>query len=379
MNMNCRKNIMIVFGTRPEAIKMSVLTKLLQGREDWDVRVCVTAQHREMLDQVLSFFKIKPDFDLNLMNEAEGLADLTGLVISRMQKIFNIWRPDVIFVHGDTLTTMATSLVAYYNKISVLHVEAGLRTYNKYSPWPEEINRRIVASIADLHFAPTDTAKNNLMMEGIDENKIFTTGNTVIDALAYTVNGLEKDAHLNTMMVSQFNWIDKNKKLILLTCHRRENFGERASDILEAIKEIAKKEDVQIVIPVHPNPNIFHLFYKELSEVENIFLIPPQDYLQFVFLMRSSYIILTDSGGVQEEAPFLNKPILVIRDTTERPEVVVAGAARLVGVDSQEIVRNVELLLTDPDLYNRMSLVTNPYGQGDSSEKIYDIFSEYFK
>lgn len=377
--MNCRKNIMIVFGTRPEAIKMSVLTKLLQGREDWDVRVCVTAQHREMLDQVLSFFKIKPDFDLNLMNEAEGLADLTGLVISRMQKIFNIWRPDVIFVHGDTLTTMATSLVAYYNKISVLHVEAGLRTYNKYSPWPEEINRRIVASIADLHFAPTDTAKNNLMMEGIDENKIFTTGNTVIDALAYTVNGLEKDAHLNTMMVSQFNWIDKNKKLILLTCHRRENFGERASDILEAIKEIAKKEDVQIVIPVHPNPNIFHLFYKELSEVENIFLIPPQDYLQFVFLMRSSYIILTDSGGVQEEAPFLNKPILVIRDTTERPEVVVAGAARLVGVDSQEIVRNVELLLTDPDLYNRMSLVTNPYGQGDSSEKIYDIFSEYFK
>jgi UDP-N-acetylglucosamine 2-epimerase (non-hydrolysing) len=357
--------VLFIFGTRPEAIKMAPLVKAFQKHQEIETRVCVTAQHREMLDQVLELFDIKPDFDLNLMKPNQDLYDITSNVLLGLRDLFKVYQPHLIFVHGDTTTTLGASLSAYYQQIPVAHIEAGLRTHNIYSPFPEEINRQLTSKIATYHFAPTKTAKNNLLKEGICESKVIITGNTVIDALLEVVKKLEGQR------VEIDGYELTNKKIILVTGHRRENFGDGFLNICQALKEIAlANPDVDVVYPVHLNPNVQKPVFDLLSEVSNIFLIKPLEYLPFVYLMSKSYIIITDSGGVQEEAPSLGKPVLVMRDTTERPEALEAGTVKLVGTSISRIKGEAQKLLNDRKEYEKMSAAHNPYGDGFACERI---------
>jgi UDP-N-acetylglucosamine 2-epimerase (non-hydrolysing) len=362
--------VLTVFGTRPEAIKMSPVVHALASAIRIEAKVCVTAQHRNMLDQVLELFDIKPDFDLNLMRPSQDLTDITTNVLLEMRKVFKQWRPDWVLVHGDTSTTLATTVAAYYEKIPVGHVEAGLRTGNIYSPWPEEVNRRIASTISAAHFAPTEIAKVNLIREGVGESQVIVTGNTVIDALLNVVHRIRTDAALLRKMEKRFAFLDKSKKLILVTGHRRENFGDGFLHICSALAEISKRNNVQIVFPVHLNPNVQEPVNRLLGSIPNIHLIEPQDYLPFVYLMDQAYLILTDSGGIQEEAPSLGTPVLVMRDTTERPEAVNAGAVKLVGANKQSIINESTQLLDESIEYQRMSRACNPYGDGKAATRI---------
>ena len=372
--------VLSVFGTRPEAIKMASLVQALAADSFFDAKVCVTAQHREMLDQVLGLFEITPDFDLNLMKPGQTLSDITSSVLKGLELVFAEWTPDVVLVHGDTATTFAASLAAYYHKIAVGHVEAGLRTGDIYSPWPEEANRKLTGALTTYHFAPTQSSYNNLIKENIDPKNITITGNTVIDALLTVKEKVETDQAIITQFEQQFDFIDPTKKLILVTGHRRENFGQGFLNICTALANIAKQyPDVQIVYPVHLNPNVQKPVNELLSGISNIHLIAPQDYLPFVYLMNLSYLILTDSGGIQEEAPSLGKPVLVMRDTTERPEAVEAGTVKLVGTDAELIQQSVIELLENTDLYQTMAAAHNPYGDGKACKKILDFLKEYGK
>lgn len=368
-----KKNL-IVFGTRPEAIKMAPLVKEFQKQKNLDTKVCVTAQHREMLDQVLDFFEIKPDFDLNLMKPNQNLYTLTSDIIKEIKEVLESYKPDFVYVHGDTTTTMAVSIAAFYSGAKVCHVEAGLRTNDKYSPFPEEINRQVTGRIADYHFAPTITSKENLIKENIKEEAILITGNTVIDAL---LQSSEKVKNIdNEEIVFLKTSIDFKKKIILVTGHRRENHGEGFINICEALKEIAiQNKDVQIVYPVHLNPKVKGPVYEILGDISNITLILPLAYPAFVWLMNQSYLIITDSGGVQEEAPSLGKPVLVMRNTTERPEAVEAGTVILVGTNKELIVREAQSLLSDSERYTRMSALHNPYGDGKACERIVEFIN----
>lgn len=373
-----KKNL-IVFGTRPEAIKMAPLVKEFQKYpEDFETRVCVTAQHREMLDQVLDFFEISPDYDLNLMKPNQNLYSLTADIITELKPVLEEFKPDFVYVHGDTTTTMAAGIASFYSGAKVCHVEAGLRTYNKRSPFPEEINRQVTGKIADFHFAPTATSKENLLRENIPDKNILVTGNTVIDALLQSVNKVDniEDAEISELKAK----LDFSKKLILVTGHRRENHGQGFINICNALKEIAETNpDVQIVYPVHLNPNVKGPVYEILKDIENIKLIHPLAYPAFVWLMNRSRLIITDSGGVQEEAPSLGKPVLVMRDTTERPEAVKAGTVILVGTNSGKIVEECNSLLSDEQRYEQMSKLHNPYGDGKSCQRIISFIKELKK
>ncbi|MFZ7241446.1 non-hydrolyzing UDP-N-acetylglucosamine 2-epimerase [Avibacterium avium] len=369
------KKILLVFGTRPEAIKMAPLAiQLKENKDIFETKVCVTGQHRQMLDQVLSLFELEPDFDLNLMKSGQSLSDITSGVLTGLEKVFASWKPDIILVHGDTATTFAASLAAYYHKIKIGHVEAGLRTGNLYSPWPEEANRKLTAALANYHFAPTQSSYQNLIKENIDHNNIFVTGNTVIDALLSVKNKLTTNSLLTSQVEKEFSFLNAQKRLILVTGHRRENFGKGFLNICSALANIAKDNpEVQIVYPVHLNPNVQEPVNKLLSDIPNIFLISPQDYLPFVYLMNRSYLILTDSGGIQEEAPSLGKPVLVMRNTTERPEALEAGTVKLVGTNIELIQQSVQELLENKKLYKDMSESHNPYGDGKACLRIIDI------
>ena len=355
---------------------MAPVIKELSSSPVIDAKVCVTAQHRQMLDQVLTLFNIVPDFDLDLMKPGQDLTDITSNVLLGMRKVLNEWRPDYVLVHGDTTTTLATSLAAYYEKIPVGHVEAGLRTGDIYSPWPEEMNRRIAGAIACIHFAPTETAKSNLLREGVPNEAVYVTGNTVIDALLNVVQRLRSDVELKTSMEQKFQFLDSDKRLILVTGHRRENFGSGFENICAAIQAISERSDLEVVYPVHLNPNVQEPVKRMLGNRNNIHLIEPLDYLPFVYLMDRSHILLTDSGGIQEEAPSLGKPVLVMRNTTERPEAVTAGTVRLVGTDQETIVTETHRLLDDPAEYKRMSHAHNPYGDGQAANRIVNFLSE---
>jgi UDP-N-acetylglucosamine 2-epimerase (non-hydrolysing) len=370
--------ILVVFGTRPEAIKMAPVVKILKAEQALNVRVCVTAQHREMLDQVLNLFDIVPDYDLDLMRPEQSLFEITSGALNGLKKVFSEVSPDLVLVHGDTTTTLAASLAAYYNRIPVGHVEAGLRTGNIYSPWPEEINRKVAGTITRLHFAPTEKSKQNLLAENIPEDHIVVTGNTVIDALLEVVDKLYGEAATRRQLDKALR-IDPTKRLLLVTGHRRESFGKGFRQICEALKRLALRDDIQIIYPVHLNPNVKGPVEEHLGAMERVHLIPPQDYLPFVHLMHRAHVILTDSGGVQEEAPSLGKPVLVMRDTTERPEAVDAGTVRLVGTDADLIVREVSSLLDDQKAYEAMSRAHNPYGDGLSSSRIRDAIIEFSK
>ncbi|OCZ56589.1 non-hydrolyzing UDP-N-acetylglucosamine 2-epimerase [Acinetobacter seifertii] len=369
------KKVLLVFGTRPEAIKMAPLAlKLQQNTQEFETKVCVTGQHRQMLDQVLELFDLKPDFDLNLMKPGQTLSDVTSGVLKGLEQVFEQWIPDIILVHGDTATTFAASLAGYYHKIKIGHVEAGLRTGDLYSPWPEEANRKLTGVLANYHFAPTDSSYQNLIKENVKPETIIVTGNTVIDALLQVKDKVEKNQILIDKFEQKFNFLDKSKKLVLVTGHRRENFGQGFLNICAALANLAKRySDIQIVYPVHLNPNVQKPVNELLSGIDNIFLIDPQDYLPFVYLMNRSYLILTDSGGIQEEAPSLGKPVLVMRDTTERPEAVEAGTVRLVGTDVNTIETAVSELLEDTSLYNAMADAYNPYGDGTACQQIIDF------
>lgn len=369
--------ILCVFGTRPEAIKMAPLALALAADERFDAKVCVTGQHREMLDQVLKLFDIEPDFDLNIMKPRQDLTDITTAILQGMKLVFSEFKPDVVLVHGDTATTFAASLAAYYQQIPVAHVEAGLRTGNLYSPWPEEANRKLTGVLAKLHFAPTETSRGNLLREGIDPESIFVTGNTVIDALLDVVERLDQNSALKAEAAAPFNFIASQRKLILVTGHRRENFGGGFERICQALVKVASEHpEVDIVYPVHLNPNVREPVNRLLAGISNIYLIEPLDYLPFIYLMCRSYIILTDSGGIQEEAPSLGKPVLVMRDTTERPEAVSAGTVRLVGTVTDDIAQALDHLLNDHVAYNTMTHAHNPYGDGKSCERILDALFE---
>lgn len=363
-----RKNL-IIFGTRPEAIKMAPLVKAFQAENLFQTKVCVTAQHREMLDQVLAFFDIHPDFDLNLMRKDQNLHTLTAEIIMGLKSVMEEFKPDYVYVHGDTTTTMASSIAAFYAGAKICHVEAGLRTHDKRSPFPEELNRQLTGRMADFHFAPTEASRTNLLLENIKDDAIAVTGNTVIDALLYSTKEVE---YVNDEEITFLKTIvDHSKKLILVTGHRRENHGQGFINICEALKDIAKKNpEVQIIYPVHLNPNVSKPVYQILSNISNIHLIDPLSYPAFVWLMNCSYLIITDSGGIQEEAPSLGKPVLVLRDTTERPEAVEAGTVILVGTDKAKIVEETQKLLKNSVLYNRMRELHNPYGSGDACHKI---------
>lgn len=370
-----RKKVMITFGTRPEAIKMAPVVKALLERSDVTPIVAVTAQHREMLDQVLELFAITPDEDLNVMRPGQTLPGLTARIVEGMSDVIARHQPDVVLVHGDTTTTLATALAAFYNRVKVGHVEAGLRTGNLYSPWPEEANRRLTAPLATWHFAPTENSRANLLAEGTAASAIHVTGNTVIDALLQVDERLRTDSSLRNAMAGLFPWLSPSRRLILVTGHRRENFGDGFERICMALAKIAQRDDVQIVYPVHLNPNVREPVHRHLAGLDNVHLIEPQEYLPFVYLMQNSHIILTDSGGVQEEAPSLGKPVLVMRDTTERPEAVEAGTVRLVGTDANAIVEHLSMLLDDEQLYLRMSEAHNPYGDGNASLRIVEAIT----
>lgn len=375
------KKILIVFGTRPEAIKMAPVVKaFLADTKHFDSRVCVTGQHREMLDQVLEIFDIKPDYDLNIMKAGQDLYDVSSRVMLGLRDVLTNFKPDVVFVHGDTTTSSMSALAAYYQQIPVAHVEAGLRTYDIYSPWPEEINRQITGRIATYNFAPTELSRQNLIKENISDKRIFVTGNTVIDALQIVskrlLNDLDLKEQITAKLTKEFNnTINlETDKYILITGHRRENFGQGFLNICEAIGELANKNpNVHLIYPVHLNPNVQKPVFELLGNYKNVHLISPQEYLPFVYLMSNSYLVLTDSGGIQEEAPGLGKPVLVMRDTTERPEAVDAGTVELVGTDKNLIVQKVSELISDKDKYSRMSKAHNPYGDGKASERILDF------
>jgi UDP-N-acetylglucosamine 2-epimerase (non-hydrolysing) len=370
------KKIMVVFGTRPEAIKMAPVIKALEAKGCFDLAVCVTGQHREMLDQVLTLFKIRPDYDLNLMSANQSLSELTQRILLGMNDVLTRWKPDLLLVHGDTSTTMGASLSAYYHQIPVGHVEAGLRTGNIYSPWPEEINRKIVGAIAAMHFAPTPSARDNLLKENIPDNSIFITGNTVIDSLLAVKSLILGDPSLEGELKERFPFLESERKVILVTGHRRENFGDGFEKICDALLTIASDPQVLIVYPVHLNPNVQDPVNRLLNNSNNIKLISPLEYVPFVYLMMRSTLILTDSGGVQEEAPSLGKPVLVMRDTTERPEAITAGGAKLVGTSVEALVREVRTLLSNANHYNKMAEAGNPYGDGKGAERIASIISE---
>ena len=369
------KKILLVFGTRPEAIKMAPLVKEFQkDTEHFETKVCVTAQHRQMLDQVLEVFGITPDYDLNIMAPNQDLYDITSKVLLGLRDVLKDFAPDVVLVHGDTTTSMAASLAAFYRQISVAHVEAGLRTYDMLSPWPEEMNRQVTDRICTYYFAPTGQSRQNLLRENIEEKKIFVTGNTVIDALLMAVDiiatktGMEEQIHKE---IQEKGYTVGERDYILVTGHRRENFGEGFLHICKAIRELASQyPDIDIVYPVHLNPNVQKPVYELLSGLDNVFLISPLDYLPFIYAMQHSILLLTDSGGVQEEAPSLGKPVLVMRNTTERPEAVEAGTVKLVGTGAETIVGNVVELLRNKELYKRMSETHNPYGDGQACERI---------
>lgn len=365
--------VLTVFGTRPEAIKMAPVVKALGAAGELESKVCVTAQHRQMLDQVLGIFSIQPDFDLDLMAPGQDLSDITSKVLLGMRDVFRAWRPDIILVHGDTTTTLAASLSAYYAKVAVGHVEAGLRTHNKYSPWPEEMNRRQVGAAADVHFAPTDMARANLLREGVEGEAIHVTGNTVIDALLDVAGRVREDAALRAGLAARFDFLDPGRRMVLVTGHRRENFGAGFENICLGLRELAGRGDVQVVYPVHLNPNVQEPVRRLLADVPNVHLIEPQDYLPFIYLMDRSSLLITDSGGVQEEAPSLGKPVLVMRDTTERPEAVASGTVRLVGTSADVIVREASRLLDDAEAYQAMARAHNPYGDGRAASRIVEV------
>ncbi len=362
--------ILTVFGTRPEAIKMAPLVQALSLVEEIESRLCVTAQHREMLDQVLALFEISPHYDLDIMKEGQGLVEITCNVLKLLDNVLEEFRPDRVLVHGDTTTTLAASLASYYNRIPVGHVEAGLRTGNIYAPWPEEINRKLTAGIGDRHYAPTSGARDNLIRENVPKSQILVTGNTVIDALLWVDDKLSQDRTLQQKLAEAFPFLNDDKRLVLVTGHRRESFGKGFEDICQALLEISKRSDIQIVYPVHLNPNVQEPVKRILGNKENIYLIDPVDYLPFVYLMRRSHIILTDSGGIQEEAPTLGKPVLVMRNTTERPEAVEAGTVRLVGSNMDKIIGAAHQLLDDQEYYNTISFAHNPYGDGQACRRI---------
>ena len=372
-----KKSILMIFGTRPEAIKMAPLALALYNDPRFELRICVTAQHREMLDQVLEIFNIKPDYDLNIMRPGQTLAMITSSILLKLTDIFEKEKPEIILVHGDTTTTFSASLAGYYAQIPIGHIEAGLRTGDLQSPWPEEGNRRLTGALARLHFAPTQKSKNNLLRENVANSAIFVTGNTVIDALLTINDKIKKDTALSKKLLEKFPFLDHQKKLILVTCHRRESFGGGIERICAALASIAEiHDDVQIVYPLHLNPNVREPVSQYLSHLSNIILVEPQDYLPFVYLMTKAHIILTDSGGIQEEAPSLGKPVLVMRDTTERPEAIDAGTVRLVGTDTQKIIDETSRLLTSSDAYLEMSVAHNPYGDGKASERILEILAK---
>lgn len=363
------KKILFVFGTRPEAIKMAPVVKKFQSHVDFNSKVCVTAQHREMLDQVLDFFEIVPDFDLDLMKPNQNLYSITSEVILSMRSVLEDFAPDYVFVHGDTTTSFATSLAAFYAGLKVCHVEAGLRTYNKKSPFPEEINRQLTGRLADIHFAPTEVSQKNLLEEQVNEENIVVTGNTVIDALLMSVEKVRIQGTSRTNFLEQK--LNGEKKWILVTGHRRENFGQGFLNICQALKEIASQNgEVEIIYPVHLNPNVQKPVFDLLDGIDNVHLIDPLDYPSFIWLMDRSYFIITDSGGVQEEAPSLGKPVLVMRDTTERPEAVEAGTVKLVGTDSKKLIWEAQKLISNNKEYEKMSRAHNPYGDGQASERI---------
>lgn len=370
------KRVLTVFGTRPEAIKMAPLVRYLAKDSRFDSRICVTAQHREMLDQVLDVFEIKPDYDLNIMKVGQGLPELTGRILLTLAPILKEFRPDIVLVHGDTATTFAATLAAYYERIDVGHVEAGLRTGNIYSPWPEEGNRKLTGALARYHFAPTQTSRENLLAENYSDSSIHVTGNTVIDALLMIKEKLENNPELAKSLSESFPCLGKGKKVILVTGHRRESFGGGFERICQALVEVAQtREDVQILYPVHLNPNVQDPVNRLLAGVDNIELMEPQQYLPFVYLMSKAHIIVTDSGGVQEEAPSLGKPVLVMRDTTERPEAVTAGTVKLVGTDIKLMVSEIGRLLSDEKAYEAMSRAHNPYGDGMACSRICDVLA----
>lgn len=372
--------VLSIFGTRPEAIKMAPLVKALNEAEGIDAKVCVTAQHREMLDQVLDLFEIVPEYDLNIMKPGQSLYDVTTNILLGLKPILEEFKPDLVLVHGDTSTTLSASLAAFYQQIPVGHVEAGLRTGNLSSPWPEEGNRKLTGAITKLHFAPTQTSQQNLLNEAVSADDIVITGNTVIDALLQVVDKVKTDSALISTLKAKFPELDETKKLILVTGHRRESFGGGFERICEALVEIATAHpDTQILYPMHLNPNVREPVNRILKNVDNVHLIEPQDYLPFVYLMNQAHIIVTDSGGVQEEAPSLGKPVLVMRDTTERPEAVEAGTVKLVGTDKACIVNEVNNLLTNAEEYQSMSRAHNPYGDGKACERIVAKIKQHFK
>lgn len=363
--------ILTVFGTRPEAIKMAPLIKAMQSDCFFNVGVCITGQHREMLDQVLKIFEITPDFDLNIMRPGQTLNQITANILINIEDTIKIFKPDIIAVHGDTNTTFAASLAGYHQKIPVAHIEAGLRTENIYSPWPEEGNRKLTGVLSSYHFAPTDTAKLNLLKEGYKENTIFVTGNTVVDALFQVTDKINSSLETYNFLENKFSYLDRTKDLVLVTGHRRENFGEGFESICDGLRLIATRNtSCQILYPVHLNPNVLEPVNRILGEVPNIYLISPEEYLPFVYLMNRSKLILTDSGGIQEEAPSLGIPVLLMRETTERPEAVSAGTVKIVGTNNLKIANTVEMLLKDEKLYAQMSKAHNPYGDGHACERI---------
>lgn len=386
------KTILFVFGTRPEAIKMAPLVKEFQkNRKLFKTAICVTGQHREMLDQVLVIFNITPDYDLNIMKQGQDLYDVTTRVILGMRDVLNQVHPDVVLVHGDTTTSTAAALAAFYQQIPVGHIEAGLRTHNIYSPWPEEMNRQLTGRIATWHFAPTALSRQNLMRENVDEHCIIVTGNTVIDALQWVVSRIQNNYKVQESIVSELRQagyeparLKNGRKMVLITGHRRENFGEGFVSLCTAIKDLTHKyPEVDFVYPMHLNPNvrrpIHQVFGKDLRNLENMFFIEPLEYLSFVYMMEKSYIVLTDSGGIQEEAPGLGKPVLVMRDTTERPEALSAGTVKLVGTDHDVIMRETSHLLDKEWAYQKMSRAINPYGDGCACERIVNALKQFLR
>ena len=373
--------ILLVIGTRPEAIKMApVILNLKKEFDSRSLKVCITAQHRELLDDVLKFFKIKPDYDLNIMKSNQDLFDVSISIFEKLKFVLNRYCPDLVLVHGDTTTTMITTLSSFYKKIKIGHIESGLRTYNLYSPWPEECNRQITDLISSFHFAPTQEAKKNIARSKIKTDNLIVTGNTVIDALLYTKKEIQNNHKLQKSLIKNFKFLNKNKRMLLVTCHRRENFGKGVNELCKALKDLTKNNhDLLIVFPVHPNPSIKNFVFKNLNKVENIKLIEPVNYVSMVYLMMKSYLIITDSGGIQEEAPSLNKPLLIVRDETERPEVIKLGAGKLIKKNKSDITLNVERLLSNRKLYKKMSKVKNPYGDGKASIRIIKFIKKKLK
>ncbi|OVE81900.1 UDP-N-acetylglucosamine 2-epimerase (non-hydrolyzing) [bacterium K02(2017)] len=383
MSKNTLKKILIVFGTRPEAIKMApVFHAFKQVHDEFETRVCVTAQHREMLDHVLTLFDIKPDYDLDIMKKGQDLTHITSRILNDMQGVLKDFEPDLVLVQGDTSTAFTTALAAFYHQTKVAHVEAGLRTQNIYSPWPEELNRKLIGSIANIHFPPTAISKNNLVKENINPDNIYITGNTVIDALLKIVNKIEKDKTLRSELDAEFNFLDPKKRMILVTGHRRESFGDGFKSMCQAMKSIVEQfPDVELLYPVHLNPNVQKpvneiLKIKDAEFSNRVHLIQPVEYEKFIYLMNRAYIILSDSGGVQEEAPSLGKPVLVMRDITERPEAVESGCVRLVGTTSKKIFNETKTLLENDDTYLSMSQSNNPFGDGTAAEKIVKVVKD---